>query len=144
MKEFVSKSLSDTENLAKNMAAQLQGGQLLALVGNLGVGKTVMVKALARAWGVTQNIMSPTFVLLKIYDIDHKSIKKMVHVDCYRLAGQEDLADIGLADYLHQPDTVVVIEWADKISGLPADTIYVNIEHRGEEQRKITVTGGDL
>lgn len=144
MSEFISKNVGETEGWARRLALSLKGGETLALSGHLGAGKTLIVKALAQAWGVDQNITSPTFVLLKVYAVRHKSIKKMVHVDCYRLDGQEDLSDIGLADYLQQLDTVVVIEWADKIRGLPTDTIRIDIEHQGAERRKIKIEGLDL
>ncbi|PWB38862.1 MAG: tRNA (adenosine(37)-N6)-threonylcarbamoyltransferase complex ATPase subunit type 1 TsaE [Parcubacteria group bacterium] len=144
MAEFISKSVSDTEAVATKVAQRLQGGDWLALVGNLGAGKTVFVKGLARALGVSANLTSPTFVLLKAYDTGHKVIKKFVHVDCYRLDGKEDLMDIGLSDYLNQKDTVVVIEWADKIRGLPDKTIKINIDYRPDNQRKILVDNLNL
>lgn len=139
MPQFLSKNSLETEAVAKELAASLQGGELVALVGNLGAGKTVFVKALAQALGVKETITSPTFVLLKIYNTKHKKIQKLVHVDCYRLEGKEDLADIGLQDYLNQPETVVVVEWANKISALPERTIKVKIDYIDNDQRQISI-----
>ena len=96
------------------MARELKGGEIIALVGHLGSGKTTFIKGLAKGLGVKDTITSPTFVLMKIYKTKHKSIRKFVHVDCYRVPGIE-LASIGLTDYLNQPDTVVAIEWAEKL-----------------------------
>jgi tRNA threonylcarbamoyladenosine biosynthesis protein TsaE len=139
MKEYTTNNIEETGRVAKEIAQNLQGGEVLALSGNLGAGKTVFVKALAKAMGIEDNITSPTFVLMKVYDLELGKISKLVHVDCYRLEGQEDLADIGLSDYLAFDNSVVVIEWADKIINLPDKTIKIKIESLGGDQRRIIV-----
>lgn len=109
------RSRKETEKLGQKIAQLLKGGEVLALVGELGSGKTTFVKGLAKGLGIKQPVTSPTFVLIKVYPITkHKTIKQLVHVDCYRLPGIE-FNKIGLADYLNQTDTVVAIEWAEKI-----------------------------
>lgn len=107
-------SSAQTKALGLKIARQLKGGELLALTGNLGSGKTTFIKGLAKGLGVKDTITSPTFVLMKVYQAKHKSIKQFVHVDCYRVPGVE-LKAIGLGDYLYQLDTVVAIEWAEKL-----------------------------
>jgi tRNA threonylcarbamoyladenosine biosynthesis protein TsaE len=139
MKEYISKNQADTARIATELAEELKGGELLALSGNLGAGKTVFVKALAKAFGIEENITSPTFVLMKVYDIDHQKVNKFVHVDCYRLSTQEDLFQIGLSDYLNYDNIIVAIEWADKIANLPDTAIKINIELLEEDKRKITI-----
>lgn len=139
MKEYIAKKVADTEKIAKDLAKNLTGGELIALSGNLGAGKTVFVKALAQALGVSDNITSPTFVLLKVYTPNNKKIKKFIHVDCYRLEGKEDLSDIGLSDYLNDDNNIVVVEWADKVLNLPEKTIRVNIDYRGGDERHIVI-----
>lgn len=139
MKEYISNSEKETAELASQLAGQLKGGELLALYGNLGAGKTVFVQALANALGVKEKITSPTFVLMKVYDIKYQQADKFVHVDCYRLNGQEDLLDIGLGDYLNYDNIIVAIEWADKIKLLPDNTIRVQMELLGENKRKIII-----
>ena len=139
MKEYTTNNIEETGRVAKEISQNLQGGEVLALSGNLGAGKTVFVKALAKAMGIEDNITSPTFVLMKVYDLELGKISKLVHVDCYRLEGQEDLADIGLSDYLAFDNSVVVIEWADKIINLPDKTIKIKIESLGGDQRRIIV-----
>ncbi len=140
MKEYTSKTQSETEKIAQDVIKQLSGGEVLALVGNLGAGKTVFVKGLAKALGIEDNITSPTFVLMKIYQTKHATIKRLVHVDCYRLEKVDDLEEIGLADYLHDPANVVVIEWADRIVSLPKNTININIEYINNHERHIKVS----
>lgn len=139
MKKIESKNINDTKNIAQGILSEIKPGQLLALVGNLGAGKTVFVKALAEALGVEDNVTSPTFVLMKVYNTKHEKIKKLVHVDCYRLEGKEDLADIGLSEYIEDENNLVVIEWADKIKNLPDNIIRINIKSTGEESRVLEI-----
>lgn len=139
MAEFRSTSLNETEKIAQQVAKQLIGGETIALSGNLGAGKTVFVKFLAKALKIKDTITSPTFVLMKVYDVGYKKISKLVHVDCYRLDGQEDLRDIGLEEYISDQGTVVVIEWADKIQNLPKNSIKINIQHINDQARNITI-----
>ena len=118
MKPILLKSEKETQAWAKKLAGQLKGGEILALEGDLGAGKTTMTQYLAKALGVKVNVTSPTFVLMKIYEIGNKKseIRNLVHVDCYRLDDPQELFYLGLEEYLNNPKAVVVIEWADKIS----------------------------
>ncbi|MFA5127010.1 MAG: tRNA (adenosine(37)-N6)-threonylcarbamoyltransferase complex ATPase subunit type 1 TsaE [Patescibacteria group bacterium] len=140
MIEYISKSVKETESIAAQLAKDLRGGEVIALSGNLGAGKTVLVRGLAKALGLKDNINSPTFVLLKVYNLKYKKIKRFIHVDCYRLEGQEDLHDIGLGDYLSDPENLVVIEWADRIKNLPANAIRVSLDHIANDQRRIQIS----
>lgn len=139
MQEYISKSVEDTKNIAEQILASLQGGEILALSGNLGAGKTVFVKAIAEKLGVTENVTSPTFVLMKIYKLNQEKINRLVHVDCYRLDQGENLEDIGLADYIGNSDTLVIIEWADRVQKLPENTINIKIDYIDDKQRKIII-----
>ncbi|HCM45368.1 MAG TPA: tRNA (adenosine(37)-N6)-threonylcarbamoyltransferase complex ATPase subunit type 1 TsaE [Candidatus Veblenbacteria bacterium] len=130
--KFISKSAAQTKLLGIKLAKQLNGNEVIALVGNLGSGKTTFVKGLAKGLGVKDVITSPTFVLMKNYKAKHKTIKNFVHVDCYRLpAGRHgvpgiELTAIGLGDFLNQADTVVAIEWAEKLPKKFKPTIKLN------------------
>lgn len=139
MKEYIVKNQKETVQLASQLAKKLKGGELLALSGNLGAGKTFFVQALGKALGIKENINSPTFVLMKVYNIGDDGLRKFVHVDCYRLNGQEDLFEIGLEDYLIHDNIIVAIEWADKIRNLPERSINIHIELLKDNTRKITI-----
>ena len=128
MQEFITNNPTETIKVAEDLA------------GNLGAGKTVFVKALAQKLGIKETITSPTFVLLKVYNLDFNNIKTFVHVDCYRLDEAENLADIGLQDYLEDSTALVIIEWADKLHNLPTNNlIKITIESQGGDKRKITI-----
>ncbi|MFA6307473.1 MAG: tRNA (adenosine(37)-N6)-threonylcarbamoyltransferase complex ATPase subunit type 1 TsaE [Patescibacteria group bacterium] len=139
MPEYLVNNQRETEAIATKLAKNLKGGELLALSGNLGAGKTVFVQALAKALGIKENITSPTFVLMKVYDLKKAKINKFVHVDCYRLYRREDLLEIGLEDYLIHDNIIVAIEWADKLRSLPDRAIKINIELLKDNKRKITI-----
>ncbi len=139
VRSFISTSEKDTAAFAKKIAAQLKGGETLALIGELGAGKTAFTKGLAKAFGVSQTITSPTFVLLKVYPIKkHPTIKRLVHVDAYRIKSSNSLSAIGLEDFINDSETVVVIEWADLVPGvIPAQALHFYFKHASEDRRTI-------
>ncbi|MFA4937210.1 MAG: tRNA (adenosine(37)-N6)-threonylcarbamoyltransferase complex ATPase subunit type 1 TsaE [Patescibacteria group bacterium] len=139
MKKYFTTSPKQTKSIGKKVAATLRGGETLALIGDLGSGKTTFVKGLARGLSVKNNITSPTFVLFKVYKANKGKIKQLVHADCYRVKGQEILK-VGLVEYLHQPDTIVVIEWADKLKKFPKQTIKIFFAYeKTAKERLITI-----
>lgn len=144
---YISSSSAQTEKIGANLARTLKGGETILLSGDLGAGKTVLVKGLARALKVKQTITSPTFVLMKVYPTYYKTVHQLVHVDCYRLpAGRHgvpgiELENIGIGDYLSSPDTVAAIEWAEKLKHIPARAIRVHIAPgKKTTERKITIS----
>lgn len=137
--QIITKSLKETMNFGQDLSKKLLGGNILCLYGELGAGKTSLVKGLALGFGIKKEITSPTFALMNIYDVDQNGIKKIVHIDTYRLKNEEELLDIGIEDFLGKPDTLCIIEWPEKIENLligkPIKT--VSIEHGQENERKI-------
>jgi tRNA threonylcarbamoyladenosine biosynthesis protein TsaE len=113
-------SPKETFEYGKKLAAKLNGGDILLLSGELGAGKTSLIKGAAKGLDIKQEITSPTFTLMNIYEIGNKKleIKKLIHIDTYRLKDEKELLEIGVEDYLGKPDTVCVIEWPEKISNL--------------------------
>ncbi|MBI5071962.1 tRNA (adenosine(37)-N6)-threonylcarbamoyltransferase complex ATPase subunit type 1 TsaE [Candidatus Falkowbacteria bacterium] len=147
--KFIFKNEKETLAFAEKFAKNFRGGEVVALIGELGAGKTVFTKGLAHGLGIKERVQSPTFLLMKIYNIHpstgsgHK-IKNLVHVDAYRLSGAAELANIGILDWLGRPDTVTVIEWADKVVELLRDRKVIKIKMelgKKEEERKIEVIG---
>jgi tRNA threonylcarbamoyladenosine biosynthesis protein TsaE len=141
MKKHISKSVTETKKIARGIAKDFKGGEVLGLVGNLGTGKTHFTKGLAEYFKIQKAITSPTFVLLKPYKTEKNSdIKQLVHIDCYRLDSPEELLAIGLNEFIKDKKNIVVIEWAEKIkSVLPKDTVWINFKlGKKENERKIT------
>jgi len=138
-KSFLSKSPEETIEFAKNFALKLKGGEILALTGDLGSGKTTFIKGLAEGLKVSDTINSPTFVMLKSYSakIKKKPID-FIHVDAYRVETIEDIKSVGIEDYLGRDDVILAIEWAEKIKEiLPKNTIKIQFKTVDENTRKI-------
>ena len=139
MKQYASKSVTETKKIAKNIAKTFKGGEVLGLVGNLGTGKTHFTKGLAEYFEIKNPITSPTFVVMKVYDIKgNKYINKMSHADAYRLETGEDALAIGLGEYIENNKCLTVIEWAERIKDvLPKDTIWVKFNYGDSDNERI-------
>lgn len=141
---MITKSPEETINYAIEIASKLNGGEILALHGNLGGGKTTFVKGLAEGLRVPENITSPTFVLLKTYQGKIKDKKiEFIHVDAYRTDSIEDIKSVGIEDYLGRDDVILVIEWAEKIQEiLPANVTNIYFKDLGNNEREIKIVFG--
>ncbi len=141
--EYLSSSNDETLEIGKQIASTLQGGDIVLLYGELGAGKTTLTKGIANGFGITEDITSPTFTLMNIYPVQNNpaGIQTLVHIDTYRLENAQELLDIGVEDYLGNPDTVMIIEWPEKIESLVKNKkiISVYLNHVENETRKITI-----
>ncbi len=122
--------LSEATAQAEAMAKTLRGGEVLALIGDLGSGKTTFTKALGKALGVKNTITSPTFVLMQEYQTNKLSKIKsplwLYHLDLYRSKDFKEIKTLGIEEIWNRPETITVIEWADKITPqLPSNTITI-------------------
>lgn len=140
MCRLVVRSPRDTDRLGRAIGRALRGGETLALFGELGAGKTALVRGIAGGLGATPTaVSSPTFVLIHEY----RGRLPLAHVDLYRLNSPRELESIGLADYLSGP-TVAAIEWADRgLALLPADRLEIELRHRtvGSRTFQLRATG---
>lgn len=110
---------------------------VIALVGDLGAGKTTLTKGIGKALGVKRVINSPTFTIMKVYETTNKKIKKLYHLDVYRITNSED--DFELEEYFYL-DGLAVIEWAHIIQDmLPKNTWEIEIIDLGEDTRQVTI-----
>ena len=132
-------SREDTLQIAYQMAQNAQPGQVYALIGDLGVGKTVFTKGFAEGLGIEEPVSSPTFTILQIYE---EGRLPLYHFDVYRIEEPEEMEEVGFDDYVYG-DGVCLIEWAGRIEEiLPEETIWVRIEKdlaQGLDYRRITV-----
>ena len=128
--------------LGKNIAKNLNGGDIVLLYGDLGAGKTTLTKGIASYFGI-DDVVSPTFTLMQSYEIKNpkSEIKHLIHIDTYRLENEEDLIEIGVEDYLGDENTICIIEWPEKIEGLlKKHTIKkVIINHTTDGDREIEI-----
>jgi tRNA threonylcarbamoyladenosine biosynthesis protein TsaE len=140
--EFVTKSGADTVDVGRQLVGLLPPPQLLVLRGELGTGKTTLVKGIAQALDAAEpdEVTSPTFTLLHEYD-GHREGKpvKLFHLDVYRLEGERQLETLGL-DELLTPDALVLVEWGEKFKSIRKKaTGEIAITSAGGDARKITV-----
>ena len=138
-----SASYEETIAVGKQIASRLNPGDIVALEGGLGAGKTALTAGIAAFFGFTEGIASPTFTIINPYETPTLTL---YHVDVYRLERAEELLDIGLDDMLYDGGGITVIEWADKIKEfLPEDVIRIFIsrdDKKGENYRKLTIDWG--
>ncbi|MBO4694196.1 MAG: tRNA (adenosine(37)-N6)-threonylcarbamoyltransferase complex ATPase subunit type 1 TsaE [Clostridia bacterium] len=136
-KTFVSSCKSDTLNFAADFSKSLSGGEVIALSGGLGAGKTCFVKGLAQGLGYAGTVTSPTFAIVNEYVGGRLSL---FHFDMYRITGWDDLNSTGYFEYLRSGG-ILAIEWSENIEGAleGENVIRINIEPLSENERKITV-----
>ncbi|MBQ3672024.1 MAG: tRNA (adenosine(37)-N6)-threonylcarbamoyltransferase complex ATPase subunit type 1 TsaE [Kiritimatiellae bacterium] len=129
-------SVEATWALAREFAAELKPGDVVCLEGDLGAGKTTFTQGLAAALGVKGRVTSPTFCIVQ----EHRGERNfLVHMDLYRLNGEDDVVAIGWEDYLAE-GAILAVEWPERAGGLiPPDARHVRFRHLGEEKRKVAI-----
>ena len=145
--EKVTTSAAQTEELGEVLAKQLNGGEVGALSGDLGGGKTTFTKGLAKGLGIKSPITSPTFVLERKFDLQDgkKGVHtdpplQLHHFDVYRLNNEQELLDLGFEEILSSSKNITIIEWAERVKKvLPSETIWVTFEWVDENERKIII-----
>lgn len=137
----ITHSPEETAHLASTIGKIIHEGTVICLDGELGVGKTLFVRALARTLGVESDVTSPTFNLMNIYE----AACPIVHFDLYRIESEEELEDIGFYEYVDATEGIVLIEWAEKFpEALPEDRLEVRIDALdGEERQFIFAAEGE-
>ena len=126
-------SAEETFGLGERLGGVLRAGDVVALFGDLGAGKTTLTKGIARGLNLSADIHSPTFTLIH----EHPGEIPLYHVDLYRLSGENEVETLGIEEYLCR-DGVTVIEWADKMrSLLPAERLDIELKMKGDTQREL-------
>ncbi|EET59499.1 hydrolase, P-loop family [Marvinbryantia formatexigens DSM 14469] len=132
-------SREETFAAGRKLGEQAQPGQIFALTGDLGTGKTVFTKGVAAGLGICEPVSSPTFTIVQIYG---EGRMPLYHFDVYRIAEPEEMDEIGYEDYFFG-EGVCLVEWADLIEELmPENTIWIRIEknpEKGFDYRRIEV-----
>ena len=131
------------EIIKKASSGKKDNATVISLSGDLGTGKTTIVKEIAKQLGIKENIISPTFVIMKIYKLESNSkhyfnFKKLIHIDAYRIEDDKEFINFDWEEIISNKDNLVVLEWPEKIKNIiPKNTIKISIYHIDEETRQI-------
>lgn len=132
--DYILKSVDETKKLAAEFAHQSKSGDVFALIGDIGTGKTTFTQGFATALGIDESVGSPTFKFISEY---MGTELELFHIDCYRLENVGQFINIGGEEYFENTRGVTIIEWADIIEDiLPQNTIYLKITRAFEEDNR--------
>ena len=138
--EITTHCAAETIALGQRIGGSLKGGEMIALIGNLGTGKTHLIKGIAHGLGVEQDdlVTSPTFVLVNEY-FTLGGTMQVYHIDAYRLESAAEFEALGVEEY-SRPDSVVLVEWADRVweAVTPLNPLTIRLTHAGGDIRTIT------
>ncbi len=148
MIRITTQSAQETKKIAATLAKEIlknpakNQARMVALKGNLGSGKTTFTQGFAKALGVKDRVLSPTFVLIKIYTITSPYFKYFIHIDCYRIKSPRDLLSLGVARMFQDKKAIILIEWPERIrSLLPSDRLHILFQHgKSPNERLIRIT----
>jgi tRNA threonylcarbamoyl adenosine modification protein YjeE len=135
---FFAQTEADLHALGLKIGQFLQGGENIALIGNLGAGKTTLAKAVLQGAGVKMKGFSPTFVLDAAYAVKKGALREIHHLDLYRLKDETELITLGITELLERDDTTLLVEWADRFTFLPKNNFLEIIITNKEEGRLLT------
>jgi tRNA threonylcarbamoyladenosine biosynthesis protein TsaE len=125
------------ERLLQTLPAPTQHATVVGFSGELGAGKTTFTKELAKQLGVSESVVSPTFVIMKRYTTNHPLFKTLIHIDAYRLTNPEELRKLGLGEWYEKPNTLIVIEWPEHVLGALPVHVTVRFSEVSETVRSI-------
>jgi len=144
--EYIAHNAEETQKIAHDIVKKIISDRartkatIFALHGDLGSGKTNFAQAVAKELGITETVPSPTFIIVRAYNIKRNQFTKFIHIDAYRLKGEDELHQIGWDDIKNSPRNLVLIEWADRIEkAIPKDAIKINFEFVDKNTRNIKI-----
>ena len=141
-KKLTLRSLEDTKNLGQEIAKEILKRKdksvfIVFLDGDLGTGKTTLVKEIIFALGIKEKVKSPTFTIIEPYELNDKNI---YHIDLYRINDPSELEIIGLREYLNESEAIIFIEWPEKSFGfLKKFDLKISLKHSSEKERKCKI-----
>ena len=141
-KKLTLRSLEDTKNLGQEIAKEIlkrkdKSAFIIFLDGDLGTGKTTLVKEIIFALGIKEKVKSPTFTIIEPYELNDKNI---YHIDLYRINDPSELEIIGLREYLNESEAIIFIEWPEKSFGfLKKFDLKISLKHSSEKERKCKI-----
>jgi tRNA threonylcarbamoyladenosine biosynthesis protein TsaE len=159
MQKYIAKNLEETQKIAADFARGLSpkksgkiGATVVGLYGELGSGKTSFTQGVARAFGILETVVSPTFVIEKIYELPLSKNKNeiipspcdnnfshLIHIDAYRLEKSSELLHLGWPETIADPKNLILIEWPERVADIMPPHIRINFRHIEKEQREIEI-----
>lgn len=140
MKKFLTNNSLETKDVGLQFAKNLMPGDTLLLFGNLGAGKTTFVQGIAKGLGIKDRILSPTFVLVRNHNVFVNNIKKLNHIDLYRIEEPTEIDKLGIEEFVGEEDSLTVIEWAERLLGFnPSKGYRIKFKYLENDKREITI-----
>ena len=149
--KYIAKNLEETQKIAEGFVANLKSSgnsaTVVGLYGELGSGKTSFTQGVASALGISENVVSPTFVIEKIYELPRpteclgldKNFSHLIHIDAYRLEKSSELLHLGWREIISNPQNLILIEWPERVADIMPEHIRINFSHIENEQREIEI-----
>ena len=153
--KYIAKNLEETQKIAENFIKTLcqeepltlgNGATVVGLYGELGSGKTSFTQGIARALGISENVVSPTFIIEKIYELSNlqsaesnKNFSHLIHIDAYRLEKSSELLHLGWQEIIADSKNMILIEWPERVTDIMPEHIRINFRHIENEQREIEI-----
>jgi len=139
-KEFVTRNQKETKKLGETLAAELCGGEVICLSGELGAGKTTFAQGLLEGLGAKGPYTSPTFVVMKHYEIKtpkNGNTRNAYHVDAYRI-GSDDMLNLGWEEIISGKENIIIVEWAERLESIiPECAVRIDFSWKSENERKM-------
>lgn len=139
MNKFISNSVKETQEVAYNFTVKIKKSQLICFQGNLGAGKTTFIQSVLSYFKAEKPYTSPTFVIMKKYDVENEFIETIYHIDAYRIDSLS-LKELGWDEIIQAPKTLILLEWPEKVSEvIPKNAQYVDMKWISENSREIVI-----
>lgn len=137
MEKSITKSAKETQNFGAVTADKIRRGGIIALYGDLGSGKTTFVQGLGRGLGLSNKIISPSFIIIRTYSLTGRNF---YHIDLYRINDQKEIVGMGLTEIIQNKENIITIEWPEKIEAmLPKERINIYFEYIDANKRQIAI-----
>lgn len=141
--KYTAKNLEETQKIAQEFVQKLKplekSARVIGLYGELGAGKTSFTQGVAKAFDINDNVVSPTFVIEKIYHLADKQFDNLIHIDAYRLDHSGELLQLGWQEIISDPKNLILIEWPERVEDIMPSHIKVIFKHIEGDGREIEI-----
>jgi tRNA threonylcarbamoyladenosine biosynthesis protein TsaE len=121
------------EDFAKKLVTNMEGATVVGLYGDLGAGKTFFTQSVAKELGIIESIVSPTFVIEKIYELKDSKFSHLIHIDAYRIESSSELISLGFQKIISDPTNLILIEWPERVEDIMPKHTKIYIKHKENE-----------